>query len=144
MPEKLPFDKQITHDVRPFLDELLTRYPELRSVALICDFHEPLSRAPGLMRATWATENSIVKPDVTAGMLRVTVGFQEHLVALGQQIVAELERKTLEAGNRLLQQTQVPPTSPTATDGHGSPSLAETREASSDEQGKPPSEAGQG
>lgn len=121
------FDQQIAEEAKTFLTDLLLKHPELRSVAIICDYAGPLSKAPGLNRVTW---QGPIAPESIVGMMRVTNGFQEHLLGLGQQVVAGIEQKILEVGNRYLQQAQAPPTSPTATDGHGSPLLAKTGEAS--------------
>lgn len=140
MLEPLPrfFDQQISHEAREFLTDLLLKHPELRSVAVICDYNGPLSKAPGLERAVWVGP---VSPDSTVGMMRVTNGFQEHLVGVGRKIVEGIEEKILEVGNRYLQQAQVQPTSPTAMDGHGTPTPA-TGEKLPDVQGKPPSPPG--
>lgn len=115
------FDQTIAHDAKQFLTDLLLKHPELRSVAIVCDFEGPLSKAPGLNRVTW---QGPINPESTVGMMRVVNGFQEHLVGVGQRIVGSIEEKILEVGNRYLQLSQEPPTSPTAMDGHGTPTSA--------------------
>lgn len=120
MPEPL-FDQKIHIEAKEFLTDLLVHYPELRTVALVCDYHGPLSKAPGLARVAW---QGPVSPESTVGMMRVVNGFQEHLVRVGERIVEGIEEKILEVGNRYLQQAQPQPTSPTAMDGHGTPTPA--------------------